>query len=94
MTDPLILRMATDSADAAQFVAAMAAGDSWEWQTILDGIADVEHAKRVLAAMSGLYLGHVHSSAENNKSGHRATWWPFSHLRAAKCSAIRFVLTT
>jgi hypothetical protein len=59
MTDPLIARMATDSADAAQFVAAMAAGDTWEWQTILDDITDVERAKRMLAAMAGLYVGRA-----------------------------------
>jgi hypothetical protein len=42
-------------------------GDRWEWQSIIDGIADVEHAKRLLAAPGGLYVSYttaVDGSAE------------------------------
>ena len=59
--DPTIAALATDSADAAQLAAAVAGGDSWEWQSILDGIDDVEHCKRLLAAMAGLYVSYATS---------------------------------
>jgi hypothetical protein len=62
-TDPVIVQIAVDSADAAQLVAAMANHDHWEWQAIFDGIEDVEHAKRLLAALGGLYVSHVQSVA-------------------------------
>ena len=34
----------------------MASSDVWEWQHILDGITDTGHAKRLLAALGGLYV--------------------------------------
>ncbi|MGO9929937.1 MAG: hypothetical protein ACLPLP_28550 [Mycobacterium sp.] len=38
----------------------MAAGDTWEWQSILDGIGDdATRAKQLLTALAGLYVRHV-----------------------------------
>lgn len=56
MIDPLIRQAATDSADAAQFAAAVAAGDVWEWQAIIDSVTDVDRGRRLLAAMATLYV--------------------------------------
>jgi hypothetical protein len=73
MADPLIAAIATDSADAAMFAAALAAGDSWEWQAVLDGITDIERGKRLLSAMGGLYVRHV--TAVCQRTGEDPAGW-------------------
>ncbi len=54
--DPVLLQVADDSALAAVFAAAVAAGDSWEWQRILDDVTDLGRAKQLLSAMCGQYV--------------------------------------
>ena len=58
-TDPIIARVADCSATAAQLAAAVCSGDSWEWESILDEATDINHCKRLLVAMAGLYVRHV-----------------------------------
>jgi hypothetical protein len=55
-TDPQIRAIATDSATVAQFAAAMCSHDSWEWQSILSEVQDLDECKRLLSAMSGLFI--------------------------------------
>jgi hypothetical protein len=51
--------LAVDVADAAQFVAALTADDSWEWQRHLDGIQTADEARRLIGALSGLHVGLI-----------------------------------
>lgn len=62
--DPEFAQIVADSADAALFAAAMAADDTWEWQRILDEVTDVTHAKRLLAALSGLFINYVTAACQ------------------------------
>jgi hypothetical protein len=52
-------QITSDASDAAHFAAAMAAGDTIEWQRILDGITDLPKAKSILSALGGIYVRHV-----------------------------------
>jgi hypothetical protein len=68
MTDKLIAQIASDSADAAMFAAAVCSGDTWEWQRALDEVQDLEHCKRLLCAMAGLYVNYTTAVCQRTNS--------------------------
>jgi hypothetical protein len=73
MTDPIILQIASDSADAALFAAACAASDGWELESQLDGITDLTRCKQLMVALAGLFVRHV--QAVTARTGDDATAW-------------------
>ena len=55
----MVAEVTSDASDAAHLAAAMAAGDTLTWQSILDGITDLAAAKLLLVAACGLYVRHI-----------------------------------
>lgn len=66
--DPQIVQIADDSATAAQSVAAMAGGDFWEVENVLNQINALGQAKHLFVAMAGQYISFATEACQ------RAGW--------------------